>query len=194
MKIKERERNLPNLPVKPTWRPKWPAQPTRPPFCRLPPPRPEAARWRVPTPPWPPPACHRGAPDASGYAPQPPLSLPSLSALSRPLPPPLLSLSRSPSRAHRRHSPLPHPEPPPRPLGVPSSSATSPSSSPPSQATSDALHRRHRAVFFTHGRRMPLVDSPPPTPPRDHRAAHRPHCEPPCRTPLFPLAFASSRP
>ena len=56
MKIKERERNLPNLPMKPTWRPKWPAQPTRPSFCRLPPPRPEAARWRVPTPPRPPPA------------------------------------------------------------------------------------------------------------------------------------------
>ena len=54
--IKERERNLPNLPVKPTWRPKWPAQPTRPPFCRLPPPRPEAARWRAPESPRPPPA------------------------------------------------------------------------------------------------------------------------------------------
>ena len=105
-----------------------------------------------------------------------------------------LSLSRSTTstREHRRAPP--RPKSTTRLADASRRTAVPSSSSPPTHVTPGAPQRRpcrlHRRICPA----IAAVDSPPPTPPRDHRAAHRPRCEPPCRTPLFPLAFASSRP
>ena len=59
-KRKQSREHIPgDLPVKPTWWPNrtGPARPSPPFFLSSSSPRTEAARWRAPTPPWPPPAC-----------------------------------------------------------------------------------------------------------------------------------------